>query len=148
AREFRGVWVATVNNIDWPSRPGLSTADQQAELLAILDRARALRFNAVILQVRPATDALYDSPLEPWSEYLTGEMGRAPAPRWDPLAFAVEQAHARGLELHAWLNPYRARQVGAKGPPSANHVSKVKPEIVRQYSKMLWLHPGEPQATA
>ncbi|MBV9880650.1 MAG: family 10 glycosylhydrolase, partial [Gemmatirosa sp.] len=101
AREFRAAWVATVGNIDWPSRPGLSTKDQQAELLAILDRSKALRLNAVILQVRPATDAFYDSPLEPWSEYLTGTMGRAPEPRWDPLAFAIEQAHARGLELHA-----------------------------------------------
>ncbi|AHG91236.1 protein of unknown function DUF187 [Gemmatirosa kalamazoonensis] len=139
------MWVATVGNIDWPSRAGLSTADQQSELLAILDRAKAVRLNAVVLQVRPATDALYASPLEPWSEYLTGEMGRAPDPFWDPLAFAVTEAHRRGLELHAWFNPYRARQTGAKGPPAANHVSRVKPEIVRQYAKMQWMDPGEPE---
>src|SRR5882757_7242964 len=87
-REFRGVWVATVGNIDWPSRPGLPVSAQQAELLAILDGAEALHLNAVILQVRPAGDALYDSQLEPWSEYLTGKQGLAPSPKWDPLAFA------------------------------------------------------------
>ncbi|HEY5061876.1 MAG TPA: family 10 glycosylhydrolase, partial [Gemmatimonadaceae bacterium] len=108
AREFRAAWVATVGNIDWPSRPGLSTWEQQQELLAILNRAVALHLNAIFLQVRPGTDALYDSRLEPWSEYLTGRMGRPPEPAWDPLAFAVAQAHARGLELHAWVNPYRA----------------------------------------
>ena len=95
-REFRGVWVASVANIDWPSKPGLTTQEQQTELLAILDRAVALRLNAVILQVRPAADALYPSPYEPWSEYLTGVMGKAPEPYYDPLAFAVAEAHRRG----------------------------------------------------
>src|SRR5690606_31592728 len=102
-REFRGVWVASVGNLDWPSRPGLSTERQQAELVAILDRAVELGLNAVIFQVRPAADALYASPHEPWSEYLTGEMGRAPEPFYDPLEFAVREAHRRGLELHAWF---------------------------------------------
>jgi uncharacterized lipoprotein YddW (UPF0748 family) len=143
AREFRAVWVATVANIDWPSRPGLTTAQQQAELLAILDRSKALNLNAVVLQVRPATDALYASALEPWSEYLTGTMGRAPEPFYDPLAFAVEQAHARGLELHAWFNPYRARQAGARSPIADAHVSRTKPELVRRYGTMLWMDPGE-----
>src|SRR5438046_9112600 len=83
-REFRAAWVATVGNIDWPSKPSLSTWDQQQELLAILNRAVALRLNAIIFQVRPGTDALYDSRLEPWSEYLTGRMGRRPEPAWDP----------------------------------------------------------------
>src|SRR5687767_2630814 len=105
-REFRGVWVASVANIDWPSIRGLSTREQQGELVAMLDRAAALRLNAIILQVRPAADALYASPLEPWSEYLTGMMGRAPDPWYDPLEFAVREAHKRGLELHAWFNPY------------------------------------------
>src|SRR5215208_1526036 len=108
-REFRGAWVASVANIDWPSRPGLSTWEQQAELIAILNRCVALNFNAVILQVRPAADALYDSPYEPWSAYLTGVEGRAPEPYYDPLTFAVAEAQKRGLELHAWFNPYRAR---------------------------------------
>src|ERR1043166_5581362 len=109
AREFRAAWVATVGNIDWPSKPALSTWEQQQELLAILNRAVALRLNAIILQVRPGTDALYDSRLEPWSEDLTRRMGRPPEPAWDPLGFAVTEAHRRGLELHAWVNPYRAR---------------------------------------
>src|SRR5688572_23329265 len=105
AREFRGVWVASVANIDWPSRPGLTVAEQQAELLAILDRSVALNLNAIVLQVRPAADALYASPHEPWSEYLTGTAGRGPEPGYDPLEFAVEESHRRGLELHAWFNP-------------------------------------------
>lgn len=144
-REFRGVWVASVSNINWPSKPGLSTAEQQAELLAILDRAAALRLNAVLLQMRPACDALYPSKLEPWSEYLTGRQGQAPSPAWDPLAFAVTEAHRRGLELHAWLNPYRARHTSGKSPLAATHVSKTKPEIVRTYGKQLWLDPGDPR---
>jgi uncharacterized lipoprotein YddW (UPF0748 family) len=142
-REFRGLWAATVNNIDWPSKPGLDSAAQKRELLALLDRAAALRFNALILQVRPACDALYPSPLEPWSEYLTGRMGRAPSPFYDPLAFAVAEAHKRGLELHAWFNPYRARFRDLKTPAAANHVSLLHPEWVRAYGQFLWLDPGE-----
>ena len=144
AREFRGAWVASVANIDWPSKPGLSTAEQQAELLAILDRAVALRLNAVLLQVRPAADALYPSAHEPWSEYLTGEMGRAPAPFYDPLAFAIRESHRRGLELHAWFNPFRARHTGARGPASPTHISRRRPDLVRKYGPYLWMDPGEP----
>jgi uncharacterized lipoprotein YddW (UPF0748 family) len=144
-REFRGVWVATVSNIDWPSRTGLNTWEQQAELLAILNRAVQLNLNAVVLQVRPATDALYESRIEPWSEYLTGEMGRPPEPSYDPLAFAVIEAHKRGLELHAWFNPYRARHPSGKSAVAANHVSETRPEIVRTYGKHLWLDPGDPR---
>jgi uncharacterized lipoprotein YddW (UPF0748 family) len=143
-REFRGVWVASVENIDWPSQPGLSTQEQKDELLGILDRAVALRLNAVILQVRPAADALYASPYEPWSEYLTGRMGRAPSPWYDPLEFAVTEAHRRGLELHAWFNPYRARHPSSKSPPSPNHISVTNPELVKRYGSMLWMDPGEP----
>ncbi|HEX9129815.1 MAG TPA: family 10 glycosylhydrolase [Gemmatimonadaceae bacterium] len=143
-REFRGVWVASVENIDWPSQPGLSTQEQKDELLGILDRAVALRLNAVILQVRPAADALYASPYEPWSEYLTGRMGRAPNPWYDPLEFAVTEAHKRGLELHAWFNPYRARHPSARSAPSPNHISVTHPELVKRYGSMLWMDPGEP----
>ena len=142
-REFRAAWVATVGNIDWPSRKGLSTAEQKAELVAILDRAVQLKLNAIIFQVRPACDALYASQIEPWSEYLTGTMGEAPAPFYDPLAFAIEQAHQRGLELHAWFNPYRARHLSAKAPASATHISRTRPQLVRHYGKYLWLDPGE-----
>jgi uncharacterized lipoprotein YddW (UPF0748 family) len=142
-REFRGVWVATVDNIDWPSKRGLPADQQKEELLKILDRAAQLKLNAVIFQVRPACDALYASKYEPWSEYLTGQMGRAPDPYYDPLAFAVEEAHKRGLELHAWFNPYRAHHPSGKSPISEDHVSKTHPEIVRQYGRHLWLDPGE-----
>jgi len=142
-REFRAAWIATVSNIDWPSRPGLSVAEQKAELRRLLDSAAALRLNALIFQVRPACDALYKSPYEPWSEVLTGKMGQAPAENFDPLQFAVTEAHARGLELHAWFNPYRAAWPGAK-TTSPKHISKTHPKLVRTYGKFRWLDPGEP----
>jgi uncharacterized lipoprotein YddW (UPF0748 family) len=142
-REFRGVWVATVENIDWPSQRGLDSARQKQELLAILDRAAALRLNVVILQVRDCCDAFYDSKIEPWSEYLTGRMGQAPSPAYDPLEFAVAEAHKRGLELHAWFNPYRARFRDLKTPVATNHVTVQHPELVRTYGRYLWLDPSE-----
>jgi uncharacterized lipoprotein YddW (UPF0748 family) len=143
AREFRGVWIATVNNIDWPSKPGMSTAAQKAELIALLDQAAKLRLNAVVFQARPAGDAMYASKIEPWSEYLTGTMGKAPEPYYDPLAFAVEEAHRRGLELHAWINPYRALDFLSKSPIAASHVSKTHAPWVKKYGKYLWIDPGE-----
>jgi uncharacterized lipoprotein YddW (UPF0748 family) len=142
-REMRAVWVASVSNIDWPSKPGLSTREQQDELIALLDRSAALRLNAVILQVRPGGDALYASPHEPWSEYLTGQMGKAPEPYYDPLEFAVNEAHRRGLELHAWFNPYRARHPSAKSTPTASHISRTHPSLVKTYGRHLWMDPGE-----
>lgn len=143
AREFRAAWVATVANIDWPSKAGLSTWDQQRELLAILDRAASLQLNAIILQVRPGADAFFDSPYEPWSQFLTGRQGRAPEPPWDPLAFAVEQAHKRGLELHAWFNPYRAAYL-RDTLPARTHISQTNPGMIRQYDRFLWMDPGDP----
>ena len=143
SREFRGVWVASVKNLDWPPRPGLSTSQQQAELIALLDQASELRLNAVLFQIRPACDALYASTIEPWSEYLTGQMGRAPSPYYDPLAFAVREAHRRGLELHAWFNPYRARHHQALSPITPQHISRTRPDLVRPYGQSLWLDPGE-----
>jgi uncharacterized lipoprotein YddW (UPF0748 family) len=145
-REFRGVWVATVGNVDWPSKPGLPVAQQKAELLAILDRAQRLNLNAVIFQVRPCCDALYQSSLEPWSYYLTGVMGRAPSPYYDPLAFAVEEAHRRGLQLHAWFSPYRAGRLTDKTGFSADHVTRAHPDWVRKYGDQLWVDPGVPEA--
>jgi hypothetical protein len=127
-REFRGVWVATVQNIDWPSRPGLSTAEQQRELVALLDRARSLNLNAVVLQVRPATDALYASSLEPWSEYLTGTMGQAPSPYYDPLAFAVAGgAPARDRAARVVQPVPRAAgrgEVAGRGEPRERHAAR------------------------
>ncbi len=145
AREFRGVWVATVANIDWPSKSGLPAEQQRAELLALLDRAVELNLNAIVLQVRPACDVFYPSDLEPWSEYLTGQQGKPPEPFYDPLAYAIQQAHRRGLELHAWFNPYRARHSTAKSEPSPGHISRARPELVRLYGRYLWLDPGEPR---
>jgi uncharacterized lipoprotein YddW (UPF0748 family) len=143
-REFRAVWVATVNNLDWPSRRDLSTAEQQAELLAILDRAAELRMNAIVFQVRPEADALYASKFEPWSRYLTGRQGRAPSPWWDPLAFAVAEAHKRGLELHAWFNPYRAA-FERDSANASSHVSRRRPRLVVPYAQYLWMNPGIPE---
>lgn len=144
AREFRGLWIASVRNIDWPSRPGLPVEEQKRELIAIFDRMVASRLNAALLHVRPSADALYDSKIEPWSEYLTGQMGRPPEPYYDPLAFAVEEAHRRGIELHAWLNPYRARRLSETTPAAETHVTRANPELVRTYGSFLWMDPGEP----
>lgn len=146
-REFRAAWVSTVANIDWPSRSNLPPAKQQAEALAILDRARALNLNAIVLQVRPSADAIYPSPLEPWSEYLTGKQGKEPQPAWDPLQFWVAQAHARGLELHAWFNPYRARHSAARSPLAKEHIANTNPQAVKKYGKYLWMDPGEESAS-
>ena len=143
AREFRAAWVATVNNIDWPSRPGLPVAQQQAEIVQIVEKAQAVGLNALIVQVRPAADALYASPLEPWSEYLTGEQGKAPEPFYDPLAMWIDEAHRRGIELHAWFNPYRARHPSSRSPLAANHVANTMPRVVKRYGDYLWMDPGE-----
>ena len=146
AREFRGAWIATVANIDWPSKPGLPVERQKQELISLLDRAAQLHFNAVLFQVRTVADALYASPLEPWSEYLTGIQGKTPEPAYDPLALAVAEAHKRGLELHAWFNPFRAAHPEAKSPPALNHVIRTHPEIIRHYGSQTWLDPGEPES--
>jgi uncharacterized lipoprotein YddW (UPF0748 family) len=147
-REFRGLWIATVANIDWPSRIGLSTWQQQSEMIAILNRAVELHANAVVFQVRPEADALYQSDYEPWSPYLSGTMGRAPEPFYDPLAFVVREAHARGLEVHAWFNPYRALQPSSPGDPAPSHVTRADPGIVRRYGAQLWMDPGDPAVVA
>jgi len=142
-REFRAAWIATVGNSVWPSKPGLPVAEQKAELVAIMDRAAQLKLNALIFQVRPSCDALYASKIEPWSEYLTGTMGKAPSPFYDPLEFAIAEAHKRGIELHAWFNPYRAHHFNAKSPIASTHITKTRPHLVRRYGRYLWLDPGE-----
>jgi len=148
-REWRAAWIATVHNIDWPSEPGLDAATQQAELLALLDVAQDAGLNAVVLQVRPTCDALYASPHEPWSRFLSGEPGRDPG--YDPLAFALEAAHARGLELHAWFNPYRARPDASEPPPVPGHVTHPDSPLahaVRAYGELRLLDPGLPEVQA
>jgi len=141
-REFRAAWVATVANINWPSRPGLHVDEQKREALKLLNLLQKNNFNAVIFQIRPQCDAIYQSKLEPWSYYLTGRQGQAPEPFYDPLEFWIEEAHKRGLELHVWLNPYRAHHVSG-GPVSDSSIVKRHPElVVRLETGYWWLDPG------
>ncbi|MCF6523179.1 glycoside hydrolase family 10 protein [Streptomyces sp. JJ36] len=141
--QMRGMWVATVANIDWPSRTGLPAAEQQAELLAHLDTAVERRLNTVVLQVRPTADAFWPSPHEPWSAWLTGVQGRDPG--WDPLGFAVREAHRRGLELHAWFNPYRIANHGDPERLVPEHPARRHPEWVVPYGGKLYYNPGLPE---
>jgi uncharacterized lipoprotein YddW (UPF0748 family) len=144
-REFRGVWVATVANIDWPSKPGLSTEQQKKEAIEILNMHAKNGMNAIILQIRPTADAFYPSDLEPWSKYLTGTPGLAPNPFYDPLKFWIEECHKRNMEFHAWLNPYRVAQ-NANEPLAANHIAFKHPEWIVNYGGKLYFDPGLPQA--
>ncbi|MCX5364988.1 family 10 glycosylhydrolase [Streptomyces sp. NBC_00124] len=142
-REMRGVWIASVANRDWPSRTGLTAAQQRAELITHLDKAVADRLNTVILQVRPTADALWPSPYEPWSQYLTGTQGESPG--WDPLGTAVREAHERGLELHAWFNPYRISTQADPTKLVASHPARRNPEWVVTYGGKLYYNPGLPE---
>ena len=145
-REFRGLWVATVANIDWPTASGQSQATSMDQMRVILDRAQSLRMNAVIVQVRAAGDALYRSPIEPWMKALTGTQGIDPG--WDPLEVWVSEAHARGLELHAWFNPYRAGNLSDTSRLAATHLGKKRPDLMRIAEGQLWFDPGEPEVQA
>lgn len=144
--QFRGMWIATVVNRDWPSARGLPASRQREELRALLDSAVGRRLNTVILQVRPTADAFWPSPHEPWSEYLTGTQGRDPG--WDPLGFAVREAHARGLELHAWFNPYRVANHTDPSRLAAGHPARVHPGWVVPYGGRLYYNPGLPEVRA
>jgi len=143
-REFRGVWVATVANIDWPSSPGLSTETQQEEILDILERHKLNGVNAIILQVRPTADALYQSELEPWSRFLSGEQGVSPEPFYDPLEFWIHEAHRRGMELHAWFNPYRIT-LDTTDSLSHTHIGHSHPEWIFRYGERRYFSPANPQ---
>lgn len=145
-REFRGVWVSPVENGEWPSKKGLDSEQQQEELKALFDRVQDLGLNAVIFHVRTGADALYPSRKAPWSAYLTGQLGRAPSPEYDPVAFAIEQAHARGLQFHAWFNPFRISPPMAQARSTAGAVATEHPEWVIRYGDQLWIDPGNPQA--
>ncbi len=143
-REFRGVWVATVTNIDWPSRPGLSADRQKQELIGILEQHKANGMNAIMLQVRPAADAFYAKSREPWSQWLMGRQGLAPAPGYDPLEFAIKEAHSRGMELHAWFNPYRAT-MSAGAVTDESHMTRKRPELFFTYAGKKQFDPGIPE---
>ncbi|WP_113636791.1 glycoside hydrolase family 10 protein [Nubsella zeaxanthinifaciens] len=136
-REFRAAWIASVANINWPSKPGLTTQQQQDEAIALLDMLQKNNFNAVIFQIRPQADAFYKSDIEPWSYYLTGVQGQAPNPYYDPLEFWVNAAHERGMELHVWLNPYRAHHI-AGGEVSEFSVVKKHPDLVVKLKQGYW----------
>lgn len=147
--EFRGVWIATVANLDWPTLRTASPATQRADLIDLLDKLKAAGINAVFFQVRTEADALYPSAIEPWSTYLTGTEGVAPNPLWDPLAFAIEESHKRGMELHAWLNPYRADRSPGSRPRAASHVTVTNPEWIitatSASSSIKIMNPGLPE---
>lgn len=142
-REFRAAWIATVANINWPSRNNLSSDQQKAEAIKILDLLKDANFNAVIFQARPSADAMYKSDLEPWSYFLTGEIGKAPTPFYDPLDFWITEAHKRGMELHVWLNPYRAHHTTG-GPINDQSMVKRMPEqIIKLKNGMYWMDPSD-----
>jgi len=144
-REFRGAWIASVTNLDWPSTNSLSSAQQKQEIINILDSLKAVGFNAVIFQIRSECDAMYPSSIDPWSYWLTGSQGHAPNPLYDPLLFAVQEAHKRGMEIHAWFNPYRAvRSISGAYTPASNHVTVLHPNWIVTYHNLKVLDPGLP----
>lgn len=143
-REFRGVWIATVDNINWPSKQGLSIEEQKKEYTDILDEVVSLNMNAVIMQVRPTADRFYKKVTkEPWSKFITGESGKDPG--YDPLEFFIEEAHKRNLEFHAWFNPYRITQKMNEDIPNG-HIAKKNPDWVIKYGGRYYYDPGNPKA--
>ena len=142
-REFRGVWIANVSNVDWPSQKGLTAEQQRQELIGLLDLHQKQGLNAVFLQIRNACDAVYPSAIEPWSEWLTGQQGQNPG--YDPLALAIEECRKRGLEIHAWFNPYRAVTDATKASIAPNHISKTQPDWILSYGNLRILDPGLPE---
>lgn len=144
--EWRAVWIATVDNIDWPSAPGLSSEEQKRELIEYLDLFKRMNFNSIILQVRPTADAFYTLDKEPWSIYLTGNQNTPPNPLYDPLEFAINEAHKRGMELHAWLNPYRVLQDTLDMQfMSPNHLYHKRPDLFVKHGKKLYFDPAYPE---
>jgi len=138
-REFRGAWVACVYNIDWPSKPGLSASTQKAELRSLIEKAAQYKLNAIIFQVRPNADAVYYSRYEPYSHWISGKMGKSSG--YDPLAYCISEAHKRGIEVHAWFNPFRALP-SAKIPAASNHVTRTNPSEIRNFRSYKWMDPS------
>lgn len=140
--EFRGVWVATVSNIDWPSAGNYNPDSQRVEFIRLLDMHKANGMNAIVMQVRPATDAFYPSQYEPWSQWLTGKQGQPPSPYYDPLKFMIDETHKRGMEFHAWMNPYRAMFNVNSSSISATHITRLHPNWFLQYGDTKYFDPG------
>ena len=141
--QMRAVWIATVGNTDWPSGPGLDAADQQREYRTILDEAVRLRLNTVIVQVRPTADAFWPGSPEPWSRWLSGTQGGDPG--YDPLAFLVGEAHARGLAFHAWFNPFRVAKESDAEQLVPDHPARLHPDWVFTYAGQMYYDPGKPE---
>ena len=144
--EFRSVWVATVENIDWPSRGNYNSDSQKVEFIRLLDMHQRNGMNAMIVQIRPVTDAFYPSQYEPWSEYLTGKQGQPPMPYYDPLEFMITETHKRGMEFHAWMNPYRAVFNINRSSVAATHITKIHPEWFLNYGDKKYFDPGIKEA--
>ena len=144
-RELRGVWVATVSNIDFPSKPVGTAEALRSEWEEKLDQLAAAGFNAVFVQVRPAADAFYPSGLAPWSQYLTGQQGQGFEEHTDPLKMMIAEAKERGLSFHAWLNPYRASMDTLLEGLSENHPIRLHPEWMVKYGGRLYLNPALPE---
>jgi uncharacterized lipoprotein YddW (UPF0748 family) len=144
--EFRGAWIATVDNIDWPSKKGLPVDSQKAEFIRILDLHKQNGLNAIIMQIRPATDAFYPSPYEPWSEWLSGVQGKPPSPYYDPLQFMIDETHKRQMEFHAWCNPYRADFSIGKASIASSHITKIHPKWFLNYGGKKYFDPGNKEA--
>ena len=140
--EFRGVWIATVDNIDWPQKGQYDVDSQKADFIRQLDLHQRNGMNAVVVQVRPSTDAFYPSPFEPWSQWLTGKQGRPPVPFYDPLEFMIGETHKRGMEFHAWLNPYRANFSIGKASIAPAHITRLHPEWFLDYGGKTYFDPG------
>lgn len=143
-REFRAVWMATVANIDYPRKPTIRKVPQVEDYKNLLDQYKRIGFNAVIVQVRPAADAFYPSEYAPWSTYLTGNQGTPPLPLYDPLEFMINEAHSRGLEFHAWLNPFRATMNLDTFALAPNHVFNQHRDWLVQYGNRFYYNPGIP----
>lgn len=144
--EFRGVWIATVDNIDWPSKGNFNSESQKAEFMRILDMHQLNGLNAVIVQIRPCTDAFYPSQYEPWSAWLTGKQGQPPSPYYDPLEFMITEAHKRNMVLHAWINPYRAVFNINEPDLSPTHITRLHPEWFITYGDKRYFDPGNKEA--
>ncbi|MBC7867281.1 MAG: family 10 glycosylhydrolase, partial [Gloeobacteraceae cyanobacterium ES-bin-316] len=140
--ELRAVWVATVSNIDYPSSPTINSEVQKQEFIKLLDMHQYNGMNAVVVQIRPATDAFYPSSLEPWSQWLTGRQGQPPVPYYDPLEFMIAETHKRKMEFHAWMNPYRAVFNINGSSIAPTHISKLHPEWFLTYGDKKYFDPG------